>query len=64
MKTRVEELIDEAGLTAVYEMFEPELLKFSHLILQECTDVLKFHGFEDAVTYIDWMAINEFGVVK
>lgn len=62
MQTRVEELIDEAGLTAVYEMFQPELLK--HLILQECIDVFKFHGFEDALEYIDWMAINEFGVVK
>ena len=37
MQKRVEELIDEAGLTAVYEMFQPELLKFSHLLLQEDT---------------------------
>ena len=36
MNERIENLIDASGLTSVYDMFEPELLKFAQLIIQEC----------------------------
>ena len=35
---------------------------FAELIVQECINLLEFHGFNDAVPYIKWMATNEFGV--
>jgi hypothetical protein len=36
MNERIEQLIDEAKLTAVYEMFDTELGKFAELIVREC----------------------------
>jgi len=36
--------------------------KFAELIFRECIDLLEFHGFDDAIPYIKWMATNEFGV--
>ena len=39
MNKRIEKFIDDAGLVAVFEMFESELEKFAQLIVQECADV-------------------------
>ena len=36
--------------------------KFAELIVRECINTLEFHGFEDAVPYIKWMATNKLGV--
>ena len=36
---KFEKFIDDAKLTAVFEMFESELEKFAQLIVQECADV-------------------------
>ena len=36
--------------------------KFAQLIVKDCVDTLEFHGFEDAVPYIKWMATNKLGV--
>ena len=39
MNEQIEKFIDDAGLVAVFEMFESELQKFAELIVQECADV-------------------------
>jgi len=36
--------------------------KFAELIVRKCVSTLEFHGFEDAVPYIKWMATNKLGV--
>ena len=36
--------------------------KLIELIIKDCVDTLEFHGFEDAVPYIKWMATNKLGV--
>jgi hypothetical protein len=36
--------------------------KFAELIVKECINTLEFHGFDDAVPYIKWMATNNLGV--
>jgi len=41
---------------------EDAIEKFAELIVQECVSTLEFHGFEDAVPYIKWMAANKLGV--
>ena len=41
---------------------EVDLYKFAELIVRECINTLEFHGFEDAVPYIKWMATNKLGV--
>ena len=39
---------------------------FAELIVRECVreciNTLEFHGFDDAVPYIKWMATNKLGV--
>ncbi len=35
---------------------------FAKLIVQECVNTLEFHGFDDAVPHIKWMATNKLGV--
>lgn len=36
--------------------------KFAELIVKKCIDTLEFHGFDDAVPYIRWMATNHLGI--
>lgn len=36
--------------------------KFAELIVRECVNTLEFHGFDDAIPYIRWMATNKLGV--
>ena len=66
MNERLRELAEQAGYTK--DMFGvghwdmPECKKFAELIVQECVINLEFHGFEDAVPYIKWMAANKLGV--
>ena len=42
----------------------PNLLKekFAELIIKECVTTLEFHGYDDAVPYVKWMATNKLGV--
>ena len=64
MKERILELAAQAGYDARYcsEYFSPE--EFAQLIVQECINTLEFHGFDDAVPYIKWMATNKLGVTE
>ena len=63
---RIKELAEQAGYTK--DMFGvghwdmPECKKFAELIVEKCVSTLEFHGFEDAVPYIKWMAANKLGV--
>ena len=43
MNKQTEILVDKAGLTAVYEMFEDELKTFAELIVRECVTRLEQH---------------------
>ena len=35
--------------------------KFAELLIRECVNTLEFHGFDEAVPYIKWMATNKLG---
>lgn len=71
----IKQLAEQAGMVKILDehaseygngMFEntlyPELEKFAELIVRECANTLEFHGFDDAVPYINWMAANKLGV--
>jgi hypothetical protein len=65
MNERIESLIE---LSEVWDTdgdvdkCEVDLYKFAELIVRECVNTLEFHGFDDAVPYIKWMATNKLGV--
>jgi hypothetical protein len=78
MSERIRELALEAGLyyhphgtCCMDEMFpfhfnpaeaDKAYGKFAELIVLECINTLEFHGFEDAIPYVKWMATNKLGV--
>lgn len=68
MNEQLEDLMYRAGLTAQgcwdsMDSYDKEAIeKFAELIVQECVNTLEFHGFDDAVPYIRWMATNKLGV--
>ena len=61
---RIKELAEQAGddWDHTLESDKEFLEKFAELIVRECVSTLEFHGFEDAVPYIKWMATNKLGV--
>ncbi len=65
MNPRIKELYEQSmeqhvSNNMAWEELNPE--KFAELIVQECVNTLEFHGFENAVPYIKWMATNKLGV--
>ena len=64
MNERIRELAVQAGddWDHTLESDKEFLKKFAELIVRECVNTLEFHGFEDAVPYIKWMATNKLGV--
>lgn len=69
MNERIKELAVQAadGMLSYdaegdWRLSEREVQKFAELIVRECINNLEFHGFEDAVPYIKWMATNKLGV--
>lgn len=69
MNERIQELILQATKITEpndpdyrHEFFDRKL--FALLIVEECVKTLEFHGFDDAVPYIQWMAKNKLGVSK
>jgi len=65
MNERIRELAEQAEVWNVEgdsDKCEVDLEKFAKLIIKDCVDTLEFHGFEDAVPYIKWMATNKLGV--
>ena len=71
MNERIRQLAEQAGGEFYTGFFgspnsikfkESDLEKFAELIVEKCVSTLEFHGFEDAVPYIKWMATNKLGV--
>lgn len=74
MNERIKELLARAGFNTNQNsdvitnnhfggyMDGRQFEKFAELIVKECTNNLEFHGFDDAVPYIKWMAKNRLGV--
>lgn len=44
------------------EQFDEQ--KFAELLIRECVNTLEFHGFDDAIPYVKWMATNKLGVLE
>jgi hypothetical protein len=67
MNERLEDLMYLAGLTAQgcwdsMDQYDREAIeKFAELIVRECINTLEFHGFDDAIPYVKWMATNKLG---
>ncbi len=66
---RIRELAEQAGISLSQKDYSyywvesaEDIEKFAELIIKDCVDTLEFHGFEDAVPYIKWMATNKLGV--
>ena len=69
MNERLKELLEQA--TEVHDYWYTgksqhmvDYKMFAELIVRECVNTLEFHGFDDAVPYIKWMATNKLGVEK
>ena len=69
MNGRIRELAEQAGITLSQKDYSyywvesaEDIEKFAELIVEKCVSTLEFHGFEDAVPYIKWMAANKLGV--
>jgi hypothetical protein len=69
MNERIQELAFEAadGMLSYdaegdWRLSQTEAKKFAALIVRECIDTLLWHGCDDAVPYIEWMAGNKLGV--
>jgi hypothetical protein len=69
MNERIQELAEQANLIThkvpnglAHLHTEQDVKKFAELIVRECINTLEFHGFDDAVPYIKWMATNNLGV--
>ena len=69
MNERIKLLAEQAGISLSQKDYSyywvesaEDIEKFAELIVQECVSTLEFHGFEDAVPYIKWMAANKLGV--
>ena len=64
MNEQIRALALQAGYGARWtttEQFEQFVDKLAELIVGECIDTLEFHGFDDAIPYIKWMATNKLG---
>lgn len=66
MNEKIEQLVNEAGHTTLPNFsnsIDPIFAeKFAELIVKECVTTLEFHGYDDAVPYVKWMATNKLGV--
>ena len=68
MNKRIKELAKQAHKYAdALVLYEPENSevfeqKFALLIIKECVTTLEFHGYDEAVPYVKWMATNKLGV--
>lgn len=69
MNERIKELAEQAGFQYIKEEgigwagnHNSSLPKFAELIIRECIDNLLWHGHDDAVPYIEWMAKNKLGI--
>ena len=67
MNERIQALADEAedyadGIVDQGGEFHPVYTqKLAELLIRECVNTLEFHGFDEAIPYIKWMATNKLG---
>jgi hypothetical protein len=60
MNERIRELAEQAGYkplsppTFADELNEIFMRKFAELIVRECQDNLAWHGYDEAVSQLDW----------
>jgi hypothetical protein len=70
MKDRLKELLKQSGAYDYYEVNEgvegdeKPMEKFAELIVKECIDTLEWHGVDNGVPYIEYMAKSKLGVMK
>ena len=66
MNERIIQLAEQAGyqkdMFGVGHWDMPECKNFAKLIVQECIDNLDFHGHDKAVSQLEWLKRNRFGV--
>ena len=66
MNERIIQLAEQAGyqkdMFGVGHWNMPECKNFAKLIVQECIDNLDFHGHDKAVSQLEWLKRNRFGV--
>ena len=62
MNERIQQMIYSLNEKVGVHWTNEDKIKFAELIVQECVNTLEFHGFDDAVPYIKWMATNKLGV--
>ena len=69
MNERINELFEQAleefkaeNKYATIIVPNPLKEKFADLLIKECVNTLEFHGYDDAVPYVKWMATNKLGV--
>ena len=69
MNTRIDKLWGQAldqSVPETWTTLNPAQLvklkaKFAELIVRECINTLEFHGFDNAIPYVKWMAKNKLG---
>ena len=67
MNERIKELLIKAIVTnyrgpMLGDVTTVDQEKFAELLIKECINTLEFHGFDDAIPYIQWMTTNRFGL--
>ena len=62
MKERMQALIYQLNNEVGFHWTNEDKIKFTQLIVRECIDTLLFHGCDDDVKYLEWMAANKLGV--
>jgi hypothetical protein len=63
MKDRLKELMNQTGVPTSIP-FDQWCEKFTELIVKECIDTLEWHGVDNGVPYIEYMAKSKLGVMK
>ena len=71
MNERIQELMIEAGIDVdklrTYPGGWPRedltiIEDFAKLIIRECIDNLAWHGHDEAVSQLEWLKVNRFGI--
>ncbi len=67
MNERIKELLKQATKEVdpydrVWVFSKVDQAKFAELIVRECQDNLAWHGHDEAVSQLDWLKVNRFGI--
>ena len=66
MNERIQELLIEAHKQTSGGIYNGHLSewteKFAELIVGECMDNLAWHGHDEAVSQLEWLRVNRFGI--